>query len=55
MKDKGKLALPKNLGVKNMKGRDFKDYGRGVKGGKKVSTPIGSKEAKSGGGPKIKK
>jgi len=52
---KDKLSLPANLGVKNMKGKDFKDLGKGIKGGKKVSTPIGAKEASSGGGPKIKK
>lgn len=55
MKDSGKLALPANLGVKNDKGRNHKDMGRGVKGGKKVGVPISAKEDSAGGGPKIKK
>ena len=52
---KDKLSLPKNLGVKNTRGNDHKDMGKGKAGGKKVSTPIGAKECSPGKHPAIKK
>jgi len=52
---KGKLSLSKNLGIKNTRGNDHKDTGKGIAGGKKVKTPIGAKECSGGKAPSIKK
>ena len=55
MKKEGKLALPQNLGIKNIRGADHKDTGKGKAGGKHVSNPIGAKEMSPGKSPQIKK